>query len=302
MGQTFNKPRKSSPLGNPSLDFMELDSPARAHLIGASPSMRSGIPRASPRNDTHARNGTPLRSGGRLSTKSFNDLRARAKADAERPSRSPTPGETSIVMMDVGTPIRPSRSDPTDGGLAESEFDLDRLETTNFSKLRNALMEASQRQTDDVDVVFKRTAGKQLEEADFAPRPKINRPGLNHANTTNTTRPSFGQVSKIPLPASDFVYKENATPAKWNVNNDDDVPSPFLKQSNGRVALASVAAGSPTPRERFMPRSSGAHVEAYRAAAPRRDLLRQAIKNRSSGEMVRPEGLMSPGASTVDRL
>ena len=301
VGLNTSKPRKSSPLNNPSIDFMDLDSPARGHFASASPSLRSGIPRASPRSDAVARNGTPLRSAGRLATKSFNDLRGRAKFDAESGPPSPIPGgENSVIMMDFGTPIGQirSRSHPHDFS-AEPGFDLDKLQTTNSAKLNQSLAEAARPDCNDIDLLFARAEGKPT---DFAARPKIGRPGLNHANTTIAApRTSFGKGSKIPLPAADFTYKENATPAKWSLS-DDDVPSPFLKQaSSARPILTGVAAGSPAPRERAMPRVSGLSEGAFRPTS-QLDLRKRAIKNRQSGEMTRPEGLMSPGASTVDRL
>jgi hypothetical protein len=280
---------------------MDLDSPARGHLASASPSLRSGIPRASPRSDTFAKNGTPLRPSGRLATKSFNDLRARAKLDAESVPSSPVPGgNDSFVMMDLGTPVGQirSRSHPNDFS-GEPGFDLDKLQTTNSAKLNQSLAEAARPDCNDIDLLFSRGEGKQT---DFGARLKLGRPALNHANTTIAgPRISGGKVSKIPLPTADFVYKENATPAKWSLS-DDDVPSPFLKQTMpSRPILTGTAVGSPTPRERIMPRSSGHPDGGFRPTSTR-NLLKVAIKNRQSGEMMRPEGLMSPSASTVDRL
>lgn len=202
--------------------------------------------------------------------------------------------------MDFGTPLGQirSRSHPNDFA-GEPGFDLDKLQTTNSAKLNQSLAEAARPNCNDIDLLFARAEGKPT---DFAARPKIGRPSLNHANTTvATTRTSFGKVSKIPLPMADFVYKENATPAKWSLT-DDDVPSPFIKQASAvRPILTGIAAGSPAPRERAMPRLSGLSEGGFRPTSTM-NLRKVAIKNRQSGEMIRPEGLMSPGASTVDRL
>jgi hypothetical protein len=220
-----------------------------------------------------------------------------------------SPAENSIIMMDLGTPIPQSKSKP-DLFYSDLNLDIDKLQSTNSAKLNQSLAEAARPGEADVDLLFARAEGKRpLDLAELNARAKSGRPMMPHANTTTVVpaaRSILAKMTKIPLPSAEFVYKENATPAKWSPE-DDDVPSPFLK-NNRRALPAGMMNGSPVSKGGMISRASaGPELLMRPRKAP--SLMKLATMGaesqkirRQSAEQAQADRYQTGSVSAVDRL
>lgn len=189
--------------------------------------------------------------------------------------------------MDVATPCSRARLESPDLS-PEPGLDLDRLETTNSAKLNQSLAEAARPGSIEAELLMARAEARRhvlVQDVLSA------RSGSANANAGPSSRPCSARSdggslrSKIPVPNTvDFVYNQNATPAKWNLDAED-VPSPFLRPGTKRTPQY-----SPAP------------------LVPKLDQLRKyAVQNRRSGGggtagQVRVEVARTQSTNQVERL
>lgn len=181
--------------------------------------------------------------------------------------------------MDLGTPV-PQRSFTSRASFS-SPSELDRISAAHAAK--SAMMIGENGQVEAAPMLS-RMRGVSYGPESVAPPVdvKTSRPSLPHSSTAIGLVGAVNRTpakSMIPVP-SDYNYDENATPAKWQPD-DDNAPSPFMKTL--KKGFASLTIDPSRANDAQAPRSTvlgmGAPSFALRGKPTRENLRAMAARN-----------------------